>query len=120
MNVIEIAVDDELLARAQELAGMDGRSLEPLAVSALRHHVECVRAVAALSGMPPFSLADYELVRDPGESERNLPRAGHFSPEDRILLGACRSGRGQRGALHPGQGNGRVRGADPEPRDPHR
>lgn len=47
LNGIEIAVDDELLARAQEVAGMDSRSLEQLAVSALRHHVEYVRAVAA-------------------------------------------------------------------------
>lgn len=67
MTVLALQIDDEFLARAKKVADLDQLSIEQLAISALRHHVEYISAVDEIAHMPPFSLDDYEMQRDPDE-----------------------------------------------------
>lgn len=69
MTVVTVKLDDDLFARASELASWDKLSVEELVANALRRHVEYVAHVRDIPRLPPFSLEDYELQRDPGESD---------------------------------------------------
>jgi hypothetical protein len=70
MNELKISLDDELFRKASRLARLENLSIEDLVASTLRRHVEHAEA-AADSGMAPFSLENYELQRDAGESDED-------------------------------------------------
>ena len=79
MAVLEIAVDEDLLSQARKVADLDRLSVEQLALSALRHHVEYIAAVSEFADMPPFSLDNYELQRDADETDEEFEiRLGLF------------------------------------------
>jgi hypothetical protein len=71
MNELKVFLDDELFRKASRLARLENLSIEDLVASALRRHVEHAEAAADFSGMAPFSLENYELQRDAGESEED-------------------------------------------------
>jgi hypothetical protein len=71
MNELKIFLDDELFRKASRLARLENLSIEDLVASTLRRHVEHAEAAADFSDMAPFSLENYELQRDSGESDED-------------------------------------------------
>ena len=69
MTVVNVPLDDELFARATELANWDKLSVEELLASALRRHVEYVNHIRDIPRLPPFSLENYTLNRNPEETD---------------------------------------------------
>jgi hypothetical protein len=61
-------LDDELYSKASRLTGLDNLSVEDLVANALRRHLDYVDVVEDFSRITPVSLENYELQRDPDES----------------------------------------------------
>jgi hypothetical protein len=68
---VTVQLDDELFARAKELANWDKLSVEELLANALRRHVEYIAHVQEIPRLPPFSLDSYDLQRDSGETDED-------------------------------------------------
>ena len=69
MADITVHLDDELYGKASRLADLDHVTVEDIVQGALRRHLDYMDVVEDFSKMPPFSLENYELQRDPDESD---------------------------------------------------
>jgi hypothetical protein len=67
-----VRLDDALFQKASRSARLENLSIEDLLESALRRHVEHAEAAEEFSRMAPFSPNDYELQRDPDESDKDF------------------------------------------------
>jgi hypothetical protein len=67
-----VRLDDALFQKASRSARLENVSIEDLLESALRRHLEHAEAAEEFSRMAPFSLNDYELQRDPDESDKDF------------------------------------------------
>jgi len=71
MTTITLDLDDELHDRASRVAKLDDVSLAELVKSVMRRHIDYIETVEDFSKMPPLTLENYDLERDPGESDEN-------------------------------------------------
>jgi hypothetical protein len=71
MADITLHLDDELYSKASRLADLDRMTVEDVVQGALRRHLDYIDVVEDFSKMAPFSLKDYELQRDPDESDED-------------------------------------------------
>ncbi|MCP9628214.1 hypothetical protein NML43_14055 [Rhodopseudomonas palustris] len=62
-------LDDELFDKASRVARLDSVSVQQLVENAVKRHLSYVETVEDFSTMAPLALADYDLVRDPNESD---------------------------------------------------
>jgi hypothetical protein len=69
VHAVTLEISEDVLAEAERMAAMDDVPVSVLIESLVRRHAEYVDALGAFSGMPKFSLSDYKMVRDPGETE---------------------------------------------------
>ena len=68
-NTKTIEIDAETFEIARRMAALDKVDIPTLVESLVRRHAEYVETLKEVaSDMPRFSLADYELQRDPGET----------------------------------------------------
>lgn len=71
MADITIHLNDDLYDKASRVARLDNVSVEVLFEEVLRRHVDYVDIVEDFSQMPPLTLENYELQRDPDESDED-------------------------------------------------
>lgn len=63
---VMIVLSGETYTAAKRAADLDGMTVATLIDNLVKQHVD---SIEALSQMPRFSLHEYEMQRDPGESE---------------------------------------------------
>lgn len=66
---ITVHLDDELFDKASRVARLDSVSVQELVENAVKRHLAYVETVEDFSTMAPLALTDYNLVRDPDESD---------------------------------------------------
>jgi hypothetical protein len=68
-NTKTIEIDADIFEIARRTAALDNVDVPTLVESLVRRHAEYVETLEEIvPDMPGFSLADYELQRDPGET----------------------------------------------------
>jgi len=69
-NTKTIEIDAEIFDIARRTAALDKVDVPTLVERLVRRHAEYVETLEEIAlDMPRFSLADYELQRDPGETD---------------------------------------------------
>lgn len=69
-NTKSIEINEDIFEIARRTAALDQVDVPTLVESLLRRYAEYVETLKEIaSDMPRFSLADYELQRDPGEAD---------------------------------------------------
>src|SRR5699024_8342387 len=64
-----ITISSETYSAAQRVADLDHVSIDILIDSLLKRHIEYINQMKNFSDMPRFSLDDYEMQRDPDETD---------------------------------------------------
>jgi predicted CopG family antitoxin len=64
-----VTISDDVYAAAEKIAAMDHVSVGVLIESLVKRHAEYIDALNAFSEMPRFSLDQYQMQRDPGETD---------------------------------------------------
>jgi hypothetical protein len=70
-RVATVAISDDAYAAAQRIAEIDHVSVGVLIESLVKRHAEYIDSLNAVSEMPRFSLDEYEMQRDPGETDEH-------------------------------------------------
>jgi hypothetical protein len=69
-NTVTVAISADVFEVARRTAALDNVDVTTLVESLVRRHAEYVEAVGELTlDIPRFSLAHYEMQRDPGETD---------------------------------------------------
>jgi hypothetical protein len=79
LHSVTVEISEDVLVEAERIAAIDDVPVSVLIESLVRRHAEYVDSLETFSDMPKFSLTDYAMVRDPGETEEDYQqRLGLF------------------------------------------
>jgi hypothetical protein len=68
-HLATVSISDDAYAAAERMAALDHVTVEVLIESLVKRHAEYIDTLNSFSELPRFSLDEYELQRDPDETD---------------------------------------------------